>query len=169
MNTGLKRCFLSTVAVLLIAGCAVSPEVEERRAAIDASIEEILSQPIDVDTYGEAKRCLSNAEFRSYRALNNRTMLFVGRRGKQWINRLRTSCFDLDRGDVLITRSFSSSRICERDTFDVADWFSWPWYRRYPWQWGIGLGSGSCMLGEFRPVTEEQVREIEAVLEEYQR
>ena len=169
MNKRFKSGFLLTAAVLLSAGCAVSPEVEERRAAIDASITEILRQPIDVDTYGEPRRCLSNADFRSYRALNNRTMLFTGRRGKQWINRLRTSCFDLDRGDVLITRSFSGSRICERDTFDVADWFSWPWYRRYPWQWGAGLGSGSCMLGEFHPVTEEQVKEIEAVLEDYQR
>ena len=167
MKTRFERCFLSTVAALLVAGCAVSPEVEERRAAIDASIDEILSQPIDVDTYGEPKRCLSNVEFRSFRALNNKTILFTGRGGKQWINRLRASCFDLDRGDVLVTRSLSSNRICERDSFDVADWFSWPWYRRYPWQWGAGLGRGTCMLGEFKPVTDEQLREIEAVLEDY--
>ena len=168
MNTRFNSCFLLTCIALLTAGCAVSPEVEQRRADIDASIAEILSQTIDVDTYGEPKRCLSNIEFRSFRALNNRTMLFTGRGDKQWINRLRSSCFDLDRGDVLITRSLSSNRICEHDSFDVADWFSWPWYRRYPWQWGVGLGAGgSCMLGKFHPVTEEQVREIEALLEDY--
>ncbi|MDJ0758202.1 MAG: DUF6491 family protein [Woeseiaceae bacterium] len=166
MNTRFKTALVMLVSALLTTGCAVSPEAEERRQAIDASIAEILSQPIDVDTYAEPRRCLSSRDFRSYRALNNQYMLFVGRRGQQWVNRLRSSCFDLDRGDVLITRSLSSNRICERDTFEVADWFSWPWYRRYPWQWGIGLGAGgSCMLGEFHPVTDEQVREIEAVIE----
>ena len=168
MNRCFERCFLPAAALLLMAGCAVSPEAEERRQAMDTSIAEILSQPIDVDTYAEPQRCLMSQDFRSYRALNNQYMLFIGRRDKQWVNRLRTSCFALDRGDVLITRSFSGSRICDRDTFDVADWFSWPWYRRYPWQWGTGLGSGGAgMLGEFHPVTDEQVAEIEAVLEDY--
>ena len=166
MNTRFRTVFLMLVPALLITGCAASPEVEERRQAMETSIAEILSQPIDVDTYAEPQRCLSDQDFRSYRALNNQYMLFTGRRGKQWVNRLRSSCFDLDRGDVLITRPLSGNRICDRDTFDVADWFSWPWYRRYPWQWGVGLGArGTCMFGMFHPVTDEQVKEIEAVIE----
>ena len=160
--------FLATISALLIAGCAVSPEVEERRQAIEASVNEILEESAMLETNGEPQRCLSNQDFRNYRALNNQFMLFTGRRDKQWVNKLRTRCFDLDRGDILITRSLSSTRICENDSFNVADWFSWPWYKRYPWQWGAGLGAGgSCMLGKFYPVTDEQVREIEAVLEDY--
>ena len=55
--------------------------------------------------------------------------------------------------------------MCELDTFQVADWFDWPWYRRWPWHWGGNWGMGPrCMLGKFQPVTADQVAEIEAVL-----
>ena len=56
--------------------------------------------------------------------------------------------------------------MCEMDTFYVADWFGWPWYRRWPWYWGWGWGaSASCTLGKFQPVTEQQVDAIERVLD----
>jgi hypothetical protein len=51
------------------------------------------------------------------------------------------------------------------DSFEVADWFDWPWYRRWPWHWGGGWGVGMrCTLGEFQPVTRAQVDAIEDVL-----
>jgi hypothetical protein len=150
---------------LLIASCASSPEVQERNLQKQASIAEILSQPLDPAEYGETKRCLSDVEYRSFRALDDRHILFEGSRDRLWINTLRGPCPDLRRGDVLIIRQFSSRRMCDMDTFEVAEWFEWPWYRRWPWHWGMDFGVGMrCTLGKFQPVSEAQVEEIEAVI-----
>ena len=151
--------------VLFVTGCAVSPEAEERRLAMEADIADILSIPLDPDEYGTTKRCLSDMDFRTFRALDDKRVLFVGRRDRLWLNTLKFRCHDLRYGDVLVVRSFSSLRLCELDTFQVADWFDWPWYRRWPWHWGGDWGMGpQCTLGKFQPVTAEQVADIEAVL-----
>ena len=156
---------LTAAVVVLLAGCATSPETEAQRDFREARIEEILSQPLDPAVYGETKRCLRDTEFRTFRALDDRHILFDGRRGRYWINTLRSRCVDLRHGDILIVRPFSSTRMCEMDRFQVADWFDWPWYRRWPWRWGTSWHTGmTCLLGEFQPVTEEQVVEIRAVL-----
>lgn len=165
MNTIKYAIFMVCGAALLLASCAVSPEAESRRQAIEADIADILSYPLDPAEFGETKRCLADNEYRNFRALDDQHILFDGRRDRQWINTLRMRCPDLRYGDVLIVRSFSSRRMCDMDTFQVADWFDWPWYRRWPWHWG-GWGTGArCTLGKFQPVTEAQVDEIEAVLE----
>ncbi len=151
---------------MLGAGCAISPEEASRRQALDADIAAILAPPLDPAVFGETKRCLGDNEYRSFRALDDRRMLFEGRGDKLWINTLRTSCPELRWGDVLVVRSFNFRRICESDSFAVADWFDWPWYRRWPWQWGTRLGTGmTCTLGEFKPVTKDQVEGIEALLD----
>jgi hypothetical protein len=68
-------------------------------------------------------------------------------------------------GDALQVRSYSWARICEMDSFQVVDWFDWPWYRRWPWHWRADWGMGmQCTLGKFQPITESQLGEIEAVL-----
>ncbi len=155
------------IITLVVAGCAVSPEVEDRRQAIEADIDEILSVPLDPAEYGEAKRCLSDMEYRNFRAIDDRHILFEGRRDKLWMNTLRGRCSDLRFGDVLVVRQFSSSRMCEGDQFRVTDWFDWPWYRRWPWYWGSWGTGPTCMLGKFQPVTEGQVAEIEARLDDW--
>lgn len=155
---------LACTAALLAAGCATSPDVESRRQAIDADIDDILSAPLDPAEFGETKRCLSDNEYRNFRALDDRHILFEGRRGKLWINTLRTRCPDLKYGTVLRVKTFTGSRMCDMDRFEVGDWFDWPWYRRWPWQWGGGWDTGmTCSLGKFQPVTEAQVSEIEAL------
>ncbi len=157
---------MACVALLLCAGCATSPESESRRQGIEADIQSILSTPLDPAEFGETKRCLADMEYRNFRVLDDRRILFEGRRDKLWINTLRSRCPDLRFGDVLVVRPFSGTRICDMDTFQVADWFDWPWYRRWPWHWGGRWGMGTqCSLGKFQPVTEDQVAEIEAVLE----
>ena len=159
------RYAIYILMLLLLSGCAVSPEEEARREQKLASIAEVLEQSVGVEELGEDKRCLSEHEYRSFRALGDRHMLFEGRRDRLWVNTLRTRCHDLRYGDVLIVRSFSTRRLCNADTFQVTDWFDWPWYRRWPWHWRAGWGTGPvCSLGDFRPVTEEQVAEIEAII-----
>lgn len=152
-------------AALLFMGCATSPVVEERRQAMEADIDAILSEPIDAAQYGEAKRCLADREYTDFRALDERRILFHGRGDKLWLNTLRLRCPDLRFGDTLQVRSFSWARICEMDSFQVVDWFDWPWYRRWPWHWRADWGMGmQCTLGKFQPITESQLGEIEAVL-----
>lgn len=162
----IRRAFHALLAIsLLLTGCATSPEVERERQAREADIEAILSVQADPEIYGETKNCLADREYDNFRALDDRRVLFEGRRDKLWINTLRFRCPDLRFGDVLRVRSFSWSRICNMDSFQVVDWFDWPWYRRWPWHWGTGWGiSSTCTLGSFQPITSDQLAEIEAVL-----
>jgi len=156
---------LACAASLFAAGCATSPEAESRRLEKQASITEILNQSLDPAEYGEVKRCLSDVEYRGFRALDDQHLLFTGRGDRLWVNTLRSPCPDLRHGDVLVVRSFTPRRLCDMDSFEVTDWFDWPWYRRWPWYWGSGWGTGMrCTLGKFQPVTQGQVDEIEAVI-----
>ena len=162
----IKHAIYTLLAVsLLFAGCATSPEVESRRQAIEADIELILSEPLDPALHGATKRCLSDTEYRNFRTLDDRRLLFEGRRDKLWLNTLRTRCPDLRNHSILVVKSTFGRRICDMDTFQASDWFDWPWYRRWPWNWWSDWGMGShCSLGKFQPVTEYQVAEIEAAL-----
>lgn len=167
MVASCRRWFLIACVAIFGAGCAVSPESQARRAAAEEEIAEILSVPFDDSKSVKTQQCLSDHEFRNFRALDDRRILFEGRRGKLWLNTLRSRCPDLKYAHVLHVRStFSLSRICALDRFVPGDWFSWPWYRRWPWHWGGAWGSGiSCTLGEFQPVSNDQVQAIEEVLE----
>lgn len=161
---GLMRMVVIALA-MLAAGCAISPEAASRRQAMDADIAALIASPPDGAAVGESKRCLADSEYQSYRALDDRHMLFEGLGDRRWINALPTSCPELRWGEVLVVRSFTPRRLCASDRFAVADWFDWPWYRRWPWHWGTRLGTGmSCTLGEFQPVTKGQVEGIEALL-----
>jgi hypothetical protein len=84
----------------------ISPEEEGRRQAMETDIEAILAHPVDPAVYGETERCLGDNEYRSYRVLGDRRMLFEGRGDKLWINTLRSSCPDRrrDAGKPLVHR-----------------------------------------------------------------
>ncbi len=166
MGTMYKAIGFLSCTALLLAGCASAPDYAARRQAVEADIDEILSVQLDPAEFGDTKRCLSDNEYRSFRPLGDRHILFEGRRDRLWINTLRGRCQDLRRGDVLVLRSFSGTRMCDMDSFQVADWFDWPWYRRWPWHWGGSWTTGMrCSLGKFQPVTEGQVEEIDALLD----
>ena len=152
-------------AALGLAGCASSPADEKRMQEIEADINEILSLPLDEQQYGPTKRCLSQGDYSSFRPLDEKHILFKGTRKRLWINTLRSKCPDLRYGDVLVVRHFSGTQLCKDDHFTATDWFEWPWYRRAPTSWGSTWGTGiQCTLGEFQPVTEDQVAEIDALI-----
>lgn len=163
----IQKAIASTgCAALLLAGCATTPDMAKRRQEVEMDIDEILSVQLDPAEFGDARRCLSDSDYRSFRPLGDRHILFEGRQGKLWINTLRGRCHDLRHGDVLVVRSFSATRMCDMDSFQVADWFDWPWYRRWPWHWGGSWSTGMrCSLGKFQPVLQGQVQEIEALLD----
>jgi hypothetical protein len=141
-------------AVLLVAACASSPQDEQRRLERETAVDDVLSYKLDPAEYGESKRCLSDMEFKSYRALDDRHLLFKGRSGRLWVNKLRGRCPHLEPSSVLIVRKFGGSRFCSMDTFEATEWFG---YSRVP---GI-----RCVLGEFQPVTQAQIDEIEKIMD----
>lgn len=157
----------ATLALTLFcAGCAASPEAQDHTRANEEEIESILSEPLDAAEYGETKRCLAGNEYRDFRVLDDKRILFEGRSGKFWLNTLRTRCPDLRFATALRVKSmYSYGRICDMDSFQPADLFDWPWYRRWPWDWRNRWSTGmTCSLGRFQPVTEAQVESIETAL-----
>lgn len=148
---------------LLCASCATTPEARKEAQNIAETkartIEQILSEPLDAEDYGETERCLS--QVRDIRVLDEQTLVFEGRHKKLWINQLPMRCPGLRRGSILQIRATSGfQRICKMDTFVASDWFEWPWYRQWPWRWGTGV---KCSLGDFQPVTKLQVNAIQAL------
>ena len=71
-------------AILLCAGCATSSEYAMRRQAQEEDIAAILSVHLDPAEYGETKRCLRDTEYRTFRPLDERRLLFIGRGSSLW-------------------------------------------------------------------------------------
>jgi hypothetical protein len=143
----------------MMAGCATTPEQQQRQAEKEASVEAILTEASE---FSETQRCLRPNEFRDIRILDDQHILFVGRRGKVWLNTLPMRCPGLRRGSTLgIERLSGISSFCRLDSFAVYDWVDWPWYRRWPWDWG---GGPRCALGDFQPVNEVQVNALKEAL-----
>ena len=138
---------------LVIAGCAASPEEEHKRMEMEADVDDILSQYVDPAEYGEPGNCLSDRQVRRYRALGTRHLLFEGRQGQLWVNVLRGRCPGLDSYSVFIMRPNLAGRLCDMDHFSVVDRVGSP-----------TIAAPNCVLGEFKPVTEAQIKEVEARL-----
>ena len=156
MDTRRLTIFTLVASFVAFAGCATSPEVEDRRKAMEADVYEILSYELDPLEYGEPRKCLSESDYRSYRALGQRHLLFSGRPGKQWVNVLRGRCSNLNRDSIFIMEPATSTQLCELDRFRAGDRLD-----------SVRTASTmpTCVLGVFKPVTEAQVKEIEERLE----
>ena len=76
--------------------------------------------------------------------------MFEGRKGKQWVNELRTRCPGLHGDSIFITRPTQANRLCDKDRFDAVDLLDMR-----------SAAQGMCVLGMFKPVTAAQVKEIE--------
>ncbi len=156
MDTG-KLVVCTIVALLLaLAGCATSPLEELKRQEMEADIDDILSYELDPTEYGEAKSCLAEIEIRNYRALGKRHLLFEGRQGRFWVNFQHGRCAALSDHSIFIMKPKQGTRLCAKDWFHVTDRFD---------SLARATAAPTCVLGEFRPVTEAQVEEIENRLE----
>lgn len=133
---------------------AAQVEPKEEPAVLE-DIETILTQPLGQDEYVEAERCLSRYSFHSVDIIDDAHVLFSGRRGKAWLNTLRRPCIGLNRRDIPKFEYRASSQLCNLDDFVGMDsGFS-----------GFTRTSASCALGDFQPVTPEQVALIKATVE----
>lgn len=156
MGAARNAVCMASVALWFVAGCAASPLDEQRRLDAEADIAEILGYPLDPLEYGEPSRCLSDTQYRSYQALNDQHMLFKGLGNRFWVNTLRSRCPGLRDDDMLVVQKQSGTRVCKFDKFRIADWFD-----RHPLQSSTGV---ECVFGEFQPISEQQLEEIEAVI-----
>ncbi|MBT8080946.1 MAG: hypothetical protein KJO56_00825 [Gammaproteobacteria bacterium] len=156
MNTRRLATCTMVASLLALTGCATSPEDEQRRKDMEADVDDILSFVHDPAEVGEIRNCLSESEFRSYRALGRRHLLFEGRQNRQWVNVLRGRCPGLDDDSVFIVEPNVAGRLCDMDRFSVVDRFD---------SIASARTAPMCVLGEFRPVVETQVRAIEDRLE----
>jgi hypothetical protein len=153
------RLLVGALTVLLMSSCAVNPEVEAARQAKEMEVERILTETSE---YGEAKRCLRSHEYRNFEILDDRRIIFSGRRDKLWLNQLRSSCPGLRTGHALKFVNLSGgSQICDLDSFEVVDFFYYPRFQRWPWQWFNGV---RCALGKFEPITEQQAAALKMTL-----
>ncbi|MFU8816320.1 MAG: DUF6491 family protein [Pseudomonadales bacterium] len=145
---------LCAIALLALVGCAAAPPEENAEARAE-TIEEILTQPMNDEEYAEAQRCLATHAYRNVRVLDDRHVLFEGPGDRAWLNQLRSRCVGLRRNATLRFR-LRDNRVCSLDSFEAVDTFFGRWDR----------SSATCTLGEFQPVTPEQVAAIRAALAE---
>ena len=157
MGTSRYTACAAFAVLLAVGGCATSPEDDSRRQNMEADIDEILAYELDKTEFGDPKNCLSTNEYRSFRALGNRHLLFEGRRGKQWVNVLRGRCPGLRDDSTFIMKPFTGGRTCDKDRFEVID--------RTDISLSQGIVGPTCVLGEFKPVAKAQLEEIETRLE----
>jgi hypothetical protein len=146
------------LVIVLLAGCASRPADEQEPSVAEATreaIQDILTTPLDADEYAETVRCLSTHAYRSVEVLDNQNVLFKGPGDRAWLNQLRHPCVGLRPRDTLQFR-LRDNRVCDMDTFEAVDTFLRVWSRT----------SAMCSLGQFQPVTPEQVEAIRAAVKE---
>jgi hypothetical protein len=133
---------------IALAGCTSTPITDE---ATEQTVAEILATPAEDAV--KSRRCLSVHAYDSVKILDRHRLLFSGIGGKHWLNHLRAPCVGMRRNDTLVFR-LHGSQVCSLDSFSAVN---------DPWWW-FNRTSGLCMLGEFQPVTEHQVRLLEEAL-----
>jgi len=143
------------VFALLFAGCVGgATKTAEQQQEVAEEIEAILTQPLAQDEYVQGDRCISTYQYHSVEVLDNQHVLFKGRGKKLWLNTLRTRCVGLRRRDLL-KFELRGSQLCNLDDFVAISQSLF-----------VGMEtSAKCSLGDFAPVTAEQVALIKATME----
>ncbi|MBV1906668.1 MAG: hypothetical protein KUG75_11365 [Pseudomonadales bacterium] len=143
---------LACIRIAIFVVCAgFSCGLMAKESAI-TDLETILSEPLDDSEYIVTERCLSSHEYTNVDILDSGHLLFYGRRGKIWLNELRSTCTGLRKGLVL-QFDMRDRRLCNRNYFSGINSFS-----------SSGHVTARCVLGLFELVTEEQVMLLEESL-----
>jgi hypothetical protein len=142
MNT--VFCCIYAVAFSLACASASADPSDFAHPSLDAQIDYILDNPLQESEYVKSNRCIGMQTYRSVEVLDARHLLFLGKRGAVWLNRLRSNCVGLEDDSMMIFEAHDQS-LCDMDGF-----------RSTPRNAGsIGFGS-HCMLGHFEPISESQ-------------
>lgn len=155
-NARLRICCAILSVVLLAANPAsqlaaatgdegAEDETALHEAALD--VETILANPLEDDAYRTSQNCISTRSYDGVEVLDDKTLLFHGRRGV-WLNRLLTRCRGLS-WEMIPTVESHGSRVCEHDRFRGRPRSGFP-------------ESTSCTLGKFEKIDEAQVKSLRA-------
>ena len=116
----------------------------EAAQEVPLDVETILANPLDAEDYRLGKRCIPSRGYRRIEVLDERNLLFVGRK-RAWLNRLRGRCPGL-REDMVIFMDVHGMRVCQLDDFRA----------RRPG--AFGAPTPICVLGEFEEIDEAQMQ-----------
>ncbi len=138
---------LMRLAAIALLGVGLPLAELQSGPAEDASptVEEILSGAPQPQDYSDSVTCLRRDAYQQVEVLDRAHLLFKGRRGKFWLNRLRRACIGLHRSDTLAFE-MRDSRLCDLDTFSGIDSFGGRYDR----------SSARCSLGKFETISPEQ-------------
>jgi len=89
---------------------------KEDPAPAKADIEAILANPLGNAAYVNESRCIPGGGFGNVEVVDDRNLVFEGRRGTLWWNRLRQRCLGL-HSNMRLTMERRSWRFCARDRF----------------------------------------------------
>ena len=117
------------------------------------TVQQILETPLPEEAYAAPERCLMLHEYDNVRVLTEELVVFVGRRGRYWLNQLHNRCVGL-RPDLTLKMTLHNAQVCDLDTFRGLD------------TTGLSplMGSGNCMFGRFEPISKEQLNLLESAL-----
>ena len=137
------------------AGAPVEPSVVLRHPP--AEIEALLTRPLDESAYRASVRCVSGVTYRDVEFLSDRYVLFHGRSGRAWLNRLQRRCVG-SRPGILMSSPGATRRLCHsdrlfQDTFRDDD--RRPGFPTAKPTGGLRGGAG-CVLGMFEQIDTQQ-------------
>lgn len=121
------------------------------------SVEEILTQTADPDSYGDSPRCIATRRIRSSNVLNDQHVAFQVSATKYYLVQFRNHCPMLER-NATISYETRSGRLCALDTIRGL----------------IGLGSTArfgppCQIPGFQEITRDQLVALSQQLKETRR
>ena len=141
MKRSIALCILVPA---LLSACATQPETAQEEEQ-PPTVEEILASAPQPEDYSDPVTCLHRDTYVEVDVINKELLVFHGRRGKAWLNRLRNVCVGLRRDDTLAF-DMRDTRLCDLDSFSSVDTFGGPFERT----------SARCSLGKFEPISPEQ-------------
>ena len=104
-------------------------------------VETILQETPSAEDYVETGRCLHRNDYQHVEVLDDRHILFEGRRGV-WLNRLHSRC--AIRKDAILVFELRSNRTCTSDRVTGRTRGSY------------SMIQGSCVLGDFQEIDPQQ-------------
>jgi len=117
-------------------------------------IDTILNTQLESSEYSETQNCIYTRSYDGIEIIDERHLLFKGKRGKAWINQLRHRCTGLT-GDKILFIDIRGSRLCMADTFSARE------------KGDNFTISPLCRFGKFQAVSEEQLPLLHEALAKY--
>lgn len=171
MRTAGRRLRSSHLLAAALAGAVAAAEPAEQPAAKPApepaeapaapgetaapiDVAAILRGELTEDDYQDSQLCIAPRDLNTIEVLDERLVLFLGRRGEIWLNQLDSRCRGLEPEMVLDLRSYGGN-FCRLDRFRAAPRFN-----------AFLYVTAECRLGAFETITEPHAEALRAAVAE---